>query len=204
VTLSPTVYQLSVALDDIEPAVWRRLQVPADFTLEKLHYVLQDALGWQNSHLHEFRIGDARYGLILADEPDPTLRDDRRIHLRDVAGKGSRFTYVYDFGDDWMHSIHVEEVLASNPTVKVPRCTGGARAAPPEDSGGPSGYMELVAALADPENERNRELAQWIDAEFDPARFDLAATNEALWSSRTETLTRRAARHDRADRRRLS
>jgi hypothetical protein len=96
-------------------------------------------------------------------------KDDRRIRLRDVAGKGSRFTYVYDFGDDWRHSIRVEEVLASDPTVKVPRCTGGARAAPPEDSGGP-----------------------------------LAATNEALWSCRTETLTRRAATRDQAARRRLS
>jgi len=91
--------------------------------------------------------------------------------LRDVVAKGARFMYVYDFGDNWEHSIVVEDVLPIEPGVKLPACTGGKRACPPEDSGGATGYQGLLAALADPTHPDHESMSKWVGS-FDPDAFD--------------------------------
>lgn len=181
---APTsIYQLKVALRYIRPPVWRRLQVPEGITLAGLHEVLQTSMGWYDCHMHEFVVGEARYGL-----PDPgdgdwgrEVADERKAALKDVVGGGlKKFVYEYDFGDSWEHEIAVEKVLEPEAGIAYPRCLGGKRACPPEDCGGPWGYQEFLEAVRDPGHPEHEELSEWIGEEFDPEAFDLAAVNARL------------------------
>lgn len=175
------VYTLLVTLLEIEPAIWRRLQVPASITLRKLHKALQAAMGWTNSHLHEFVIGAESYGPTEPwAEPTPDVRSDRAVRLADVVTTpGMEFTYLYDFGDDWTHRIVVESMRPAAAAAYHALCLDGARACPPEDSGGSHGYAHLLSALADPDHEEHADLEGWA-GDFDPEAFDLGATNSRL------------------------
>ena len=177
------IYQLKVTLNHIKPPVWRRVQVPGEIKLGKLHRILQAAMGWTDSHLHAFRIGNENYGV-----PDPDFSDDtkneRNIRLDSIAQQGGRFFYDYDFGDGWEHEIKVEKILPAETAVHYPRCVDGKRACPPEDCGGPPGYAYLLEALADPEHEEHDSMIEWIGGEFDPEAFDVAEVNQALWRMR--------------------
>jgi hypothetical protein len=164
-----TVYELDVRLKDIEPPIWRTVEVPGRATLEDVHYAIQLAMGWTNSHLHHFKIGKLRYGMIGADEFE-NLEDERDHVLQEVVKAGTSFVYEYDFGDGWEHDVTVTRVAASSKPVR-PRCVAGARACPPEDCGGPFGYERLLAALADPDHEAHAELSAWAPLNFDPERF---------------------------------
>lgn len=176
------IYQIKVTLQDVEPAVWRRLQVPAEITLSRLHLVLQLAMGWQNYHLHEFRIGESVYGEPNVEFDDHRrIKDDRRARLsRAASSVGVQLTYLYDFGDDWTHEIVVEKVGPREPRTRYPRVTGGARACPPEDVGGPWGYAEFLVAIGDPKHEQHEEMLEWIGFPFDAEYFDLDATNRGF------------------------
>lgn len=176
------IYQLKVALRGAKPPIWRRLEVPANVSLARLHAIIQAAFGWEDSHLHVFNTPYGEFGT-----PDPELghRSEKPVSLEQVAPEaGSRFRYLYDFGDDWDHDILVEKIVDRDPAAKYPRCTGGKRAAPPDDCGGIWGYLALVDILGDPTHPEHRERLDWLgldDAtEFDPVRFDVEATNRAL------------------------
>ena len=138
------IAQIKVSLQDVEPVIWRRLEVPAEIKLARLHVALQAAMGWQDYHLHAFRIGDIEYG-VPNPEYEPMgvpLKDDRRATLRSLVGVGESFVYEYDFGDGWEHEILVEAALAPRPRTRYPRVVDGARACPPEDVGGTPGYED--------------------------------------------------------------
>jgi hypothetical protein len=174
-----SVYQLKVTLKDVQPPVWRRLLVK-DCSLERLHDIIQAALGWSSSHLYAFHAGGAEYG-----EPDPDgmyeCENARKMKLGTLVSQGvKKMTYVYDFGDNWEHTIQVEKELEPEKGAKYPRCTEGKRACPPEDCGGPWGYGELLEILADPKHEEHAERLEWLGGEFDPEKFDLDAVNEEL------------------------
>jgi hypothetical protein len=177
------VYELTVTLLDVSyPPVWRRLRVPAGIRLDRLHSVLQAAMGWEDHHLHAFFAGERRYG---HPDADLELRDERGVPLADlVEGPGSRIEYVYDFGDEWQHEIVVERVLAGEAGDGGPACLAGQGACPPEDSGGAPGYQRLREALADPTDPEHEEFRTWLGldetAEFAPERFDLDEVNRAL------------------------
>jgi hypothetical protein len=173
------VYQLKITLRDIKPPVWRRLQVK-DCTLTKLHDLIQRCMGWDCYHLHAFEIGGEQYS-----EPDPDgmmeALDERKVKLSQVvAGGYEKFTYTYDFGDNWDHTIQVEKVLEPEPGIRYPRCTAGKRACPPEDCGGSWGYADFLKAIQNPKHERHEELLEWVGGEFDPEAFDIEQINEAL------------------------
>lgn len=181
------VHRLKVTLHGAKPPIWRRLEVPSDITLSRLHAVLQEAFGWQNTHLWAFDTGSGVYGL-----PDRELghRSAGRVKLETVAPRpGARLMYVYDFGDDWQHDIAVEDVSAPESGVAYPRCLTGRRAAPPDDCGGAYGYADLLAVLADPTRVEHQNLLDWLNlksaADFDPAHFDVTEVNEALGPFRT-------------------
>ncbi|MCV2488229.1 plasmid pRiA4b ORF-3 family protein [Geodermatophilus sp. YIM 151500] len=169
--------ELTVVLRDTEPAVWRRLLVPASLTLRQLHAVLQTAMGWQDAHLHMFEVAGVRYGDV-EDFPDP-LGDEDTFTVADAAAVAQQFTYEYDFGDGWEHDVRLGQRLAAVGSG-TPRCLDGARACPPEDCGGPHGYARLLAVLADPADPDHDELLEWVGGEFDPDAFDAAATSELL------------------------
>jgi hypothetical protein len=173
-------YQLKITLQNIDPPIWRRVQVPAAVTLGDLHAVLQVAFGWTDAHMHHFLIRKIFYSPPPFD-PHLKMADEDEFLLGEVARARSRFLYEYDFGDDWEHRIVVEKVLPFDRTdPQFFRCLAGERACPPEDCGGPWGYAELLEALADPKHARHHDLLDWLGGSFDPEAFDLAATNAAL------------------------
>lgn len=176
------MYRLKVTLRDSKPAIWRRLLVPGRVTLAQLHQILQVAFAWEDRHLHDFEIDGVRYGVPCDDGFDAPSRrvvPEDRVRLEEVAREGSKLLYLYDFGDDWYHVIHVEAVEPAGAAVGV-SCLGGKRAAPPEDSGGIWGYEDKLAVLADPKDPDHEELSDWMPANFDPAKLDLAAIHTGL------------------------
>jgi hypothetical protein len=176
-----------VTLAGIRPPIWRRVQVPSDLTLAKLHHVIQDAMGWIDYHLHQFDAGGITYG-------DPSLNEDgmmddvvneRTARLSRLApSPKNRLNYLYDFGDSWEHTILVEAVLPPEPGRHYPVCLTGKRACPPEDCGGPWGYADLLTAIADPAHPEHTTLLTWLGGPFDPEAFDLEAVNQRLSSIR--------------------
>jgi hypothetical protein len=185
----PNAVEVHVALDDITPPIWRRLVVPVDTTLAQLHHILQAAMGWTDSHLHEFDIGGLRYGdpdMLNEDrfEDDAQAFDASQVRLKDFSRKpGTAFTYVYDFGDNWRHTITLEKLVAVTPAPKTATCIGGARCCPPEDVGSTSGYAEFLRILSstDPEDlEEQRQMKRWSGGRFDAERFDVAKTDKAV------------------------
>jgi hypothetical protein len=169
--MSRQIYQLKVTLSEIDPPVWRRVLVPGGYSLDRVHRVIQYAMGWQDMHLHSFDIEGQQYG-----EPDPVgelvLRDELDIRLDAVASKGDVFRYTYDFGDWWEHEVTVEDVFTAEPDERYPMCVAGERACPPEDVGGALGYGELLEALADPDHPEHEEMRGWLGRELDPEHFD--------------------------------
>jgi hypothetical protein len=158
--------------------------VPSDITLSELHAIVQETMGWHDSHLHEFRVGNVGYG-------DPRLleelteRDSRKVRLEQVApAPKSRLRYLYDFGDSWEHEILVEAVGPPTPDTRYPICLTGKRACPPEDSGGVWGYADLLDAINDPENTDREDLLEWLGGPFDPEAFDPEDVNQRLESIR--------------------
>jgi hypothetical protein len=167
--MTAAVPRLKVTLDDVEPKVLRRIEVPADIKLDRLHLALQAALGWTNSHLFEVRARDVGWGIPSPDWPDGPL-DARKAKLIDVLEDTGTKTlrYLYDFGDGWEHTIKVERMAPAEPDVLSPRLIGRC---PPEDVGGPWGYGEMIEALEDPGRERHAETREWLGEDFDPNRL---------------------------------
>ncbi len=178
-----TVVSLKVTLNGTKPPIWRRLLVPTGMTLGHLHLTLQSAMGWENCHLHAFDIGGQQYGDPeeaegFLDEGDS---DENLITVGDVVTSGiSKFVYTYDFGDDWEHVIAVEKTQPAVAGAIYPHCVAGKRACPPEDCGGPWGYLELLDILADPKHPEYAGRREWLDEDFDPEEFDMAGTNAVL------------------------
>jgi hypothetical protein len=172
--------QLKITIQEIRPPIWRRVRVPGRMSLEALHRVIQIVFGWTDSHLHEFRIGETRYG--QGDEfSELEMLDERRVSVADAVGKKTkRFVYTYDFGDDWHHEVVVEKVEPAGPGEDRAVCLGGKRHGPPDDCGGPWGYVEFLEAIHDPRNEQHEEMVDWIGGGFNPEAFDLAAVNKRL------------------------
>jgi hypothetical protein len=184
------VFQLKVTLQDTKPAVWRRVLVDGTSALDHVHDVIQAAFGWWDYHLHEFEIGDTRYGVPDFDDDDwgvPT-NDESGVRLDSVVGPGSKIVYTYDFGDNWRHDIVVEKVLLADDSTTLPACVDGRRACPPEDSGGTSGYRQLLGVLADPRHPEYHEYREWIGRPYDPATFDPSEFEENLRNAKLAAL----------------
>lgn len=177
------IYQIKVTLSGTKPSIWRRLEVPADIGLAKLHGIIQVAFGWEDAHLHVF---ETAYGSFGVADRELGHRAEAPVTLEQVAHtEGEKLRYTYDFGDDWTHEIVVEKVLDRG-TGPYPRCTGGRRAAPPEDCGGVWGYADLIEVLADPRHPEHADRLEWLGLEsaagFQPARFDATAITRRLTS----------------------
>jgi hypothetical protein len=173
---APRILQLKITLRHIRPPIWRRVQVPDDFPLRRLHDVIQGVMGWLDYHLHEFEVGDRRYGQTEMAPEDifDRLFDDRNIRLRQVVERGiKRFRYTYDFGDGWEHDILVEKEVERQQGVEYPIFVTGKRRCPPEDCGGPWGFDNFLEALADPSHPEHKELSEWYGEPFDPDDLEL-------------------------------
>jgi hypothetical protein len=176
------ILTIKVTLDGSDPPVWRRFQISGSATLDDLHYVLQLVMGWTNSHLHEFRIGRRRFAAIDDDDyGEEPLEDEAEFELCSVLKrKGSRFEYIYDFGDCWVHQGVVEERAEPRHGAGYPVCLDGERSCPPEDCGGIHGYYNMLEILKDPEDEEYETYREWLHEDFDPDKFDVNQANENL------------------------
>lgn len=170
-------YQLKITLEDVKPQIWRRFIVNSNTKLPDLHKIIQSVMGWTNSHLHHFIKDRKRYA-----EPDEEsyMDDDidyRKIKLNQVLSKEKQsFSYEYDFGDGWDHTIVLEKILKEH-NQKYPTCVDGKRSCPPEDCGGSWGYENLLKTISNPKNEEYDEMMDWLGDEFDPEHFDLEEIN---------------------------
>jgi hypothetical protein len=191
-------YRVRVDLQGARPPLWRRLELASDLFLDEVHAVLQAAFGWTDSHLHRFGSGPRSYGhdtefylspFEVAEGETGVVEDEVRLDevLTDV---GDRLFYVYDYGDDWEHTVKLEAVLPREGAAPRAVCTTGRRAGPPEDCGGVYGY-ELISAASDPGHPHHDELAdefirfygEGVDsALLDPTPFDLDEINRDLAS----------------------
>lgn len=177
--LQPQVDELKVTLQGTQPPIWRRFRVRDDITLEKLHDLLQQVMGWTNSHMHQFAVGSTYYG--RRDPELPPRQDEKKVLLRQVLKKPKdRLIYEYDFGDSWEHLVVLEQVSAHEPRARYPVILAGEHACPPEDCGGVPGYYHLLEVLASPRHPEHRDMVEWVGGSFDPEAFDVGALNRSF------------------------
>jgi hypothetical protein len=175
----PPLVRLKVTLLEVVPPIWRRFQVPANFTLRRLHVVLQPVMGWKDSHPHQFRVGSQLFG--MPSEDSEGLKDSRWITLQELVSRGTRtFTYEYASGDGWQHEVRIEGLAEGDPANQRPLCLAGERSCPPETSGGPDGYIDILDARREPWDQSRAFLVDRLDPHFDPEAFDLDGVNAAL------------------------
>lgn len=179
---SADIYQIKVTLDTIRPPIWRRILVPGNTTLLKLHDIIQIVMGWEDDHLHMFTIHGTIYESPGDDGfSDLESQDEAKVRLNQVIRRaGQHFAYEYDFGDSWEHTLLVEKRLPAEEGVHYPVCMEGRRACPPEDVGGIWGYANFMEAIDDPTNPEHGEYLEWIGGDFDPEAFDLDEVNGQL------------------------
>jgi len=164
-----TVYQFRIVLGEIEPAIWRAIQTPSNYSFWVLHVAIQDAMGWLDCHLHAFRVRmphkskDTIIGIPDDDSFDLEILPGWEFPIAEYFTEpGKTAIYDYDFGDSWSHEVILEGILLKEKTVKYPRCIDGKRACPPEDCGGVRGYYERLEILADPKRPEYREHVAWL------------------------------------------
>lgn len=182
-TSANRIFHLRVELLYVEPLVWRRLWVPETVKLKKLDRIIQESMGWTNSHLHAFNIDGKRYGCQEQDDwgMDPNLLDEKRYAIRDLLGDvGFEFSYVYDFGDDWMHRVVVERIDEATALNNWAMCVAGENACPPEDVGGLPGYEMSRQSMDDKSHPEFADYWRWHGGPFDVAAFDMNLANKRI------------------------
>lgn len=174
------VYQFHILLEGTKPQVWRRIQVPENYTMWDLHVAIQDAMGWSDCHLHEFRTIEKRPGKVVR----IGIPDDYGYGNEAMAGweqniddwflleKQPMMNYEYDFGDGWDHKIILEKIIVKTKGTKYPSCIDGKNACPFEDSGGIYGFYNKIDILKNPEHERYDEVKDWMGDEVNLTDFD--------------------------------
>jgi len=172
------MYQLKITIDGITPTIYRTIQVPESFTLNKLHHIIQIIFCWENSHLYSFWNTD-----IPTTDPvlwgGGTTMWDKKVKIKDVLPQiGDKLPYEYDLGDSWKHTIVLEKIESS--LSKTVKCINGERSAPPEDCGGVHGYQNMIHHLCHPEIDGYFELLEWLGDDFDLEHFDVVLANRNL------------------------
>ncbi len=182
---SNIVYQFRIELSEIEPAIWRVIQVPSEYSFWDLHVAIQDAMGWLDYHLHAFHVRmphkrkDTEIGIPDDEEEGYEVLPGWEIPITEYFTEpGKTAIYDYDFGDDWSHSVLLEAILLKEDGRKYPRCIAGERACPPEDCGGVHGYYELLKILSNPDHAEYDDYLEWLEGfaknghPFEPGRFN--------------------------------
>lgn len=181
--MASSIYQFKISLKDIHPKIWRRIQVPEHYSFYDLHVAIQDAMGWNDYHLHQFVVKNPKTGAkdtigqnSMEFEFEHVIsEDDAKIASYFVSEKDKAW-YEYDFGDSWKHEIILQKKISPVANVKYPRCVAGKRACPPEDCGSSCGYAELLDIIANPDHQEYKERMEWLEnvgnENFDPEEFD--------------------------------
>lgn len=172
--MTDQIARIRIELEHVEPLIWRRVAVGVSTNLRALHELIQAVMPWESTHLYEFTIGDRVYG-----EPDPDdALWDRKVYqakglrLSTLINRGlAEFVYTYDFGDDWRHRVVIEAVEPAAPHTDHPVFLGGERRCPPEDVGGPPGFMDFLEAMANRSHPEHSHMARWYGGPFHPTDF---------------------------------
>ena len=183
--MSTKIARIKIELEHIAPLIWRRVDVSLTTNLRALHEIIQAVMPWENYHLYQFAVGERVYG-----EPDPEdavwgrkIYQAKGMRLGTLVERGvSELLYTYDFGDDWQHRVIVEEVLDAQPGTDYPTFIDGERTAPPEDVGGPPGFMDFVEAMAKPRHPQRKDLVRWYGGPFNPVDFGADRIAESIRS----------------------
>ena len=169
------VARIRIELQDLEPSIWRRVDVPLSSTLAALNDIIQVSFNWQDYHLYEFVVGERVYG-VATDEGEFYDRKSCKaaaIRLKTLVERGvDRFLYVYDFDDNWRHDVVVEGLRDGDEDTEYPAFVDGARRCPPEDVGGADGFMEFLEAVLDASHEEHDRMREWYGGPFDPEDID--------------------------------
>lgn len=176
-------FQFRIDLLEAQPPIWRRFRVPANLPLEDLHEVIQIVMGWTDSHLHEFIVGEQRYGEASDEWPDPDRApaDEQQFQIDQLVSRpGEHLEYLYDFGDYWEHRLTLEAVDPPAAHAEPILCLDGARRCPPEDVGGLYGYIEFLEAVHDPTHPDHANMLRWAGGEFNPDDFEIEDINTEL------------------------
>lgn len=184
-------YQLKIELLGITPPIWRRLQVPGNIKLSRLHDVIQAAMGWTDSHLHQFEMDGKYWGNPeYYEDDDIEVIDERRVVLyKLLQAEGDSVVYTYDFGDNWRHTVLVEQILGEETVVLQPVCLAGERHCPPEDVGGTTGYQNFLDVIFDPTHKEHEHYVTWVGGRFQPEEFNVGTVNRSLAKSRRRSTT---------------
>jgi hypothetical protein len=176
-----TVARIHILLEDIEPAIWRQVDVPVTVSLKMLHDIVQAAMGWEDYHLWHFETGDKRYGIPDPMWPEGGITAAKNVKLATLIDRGLRqLIYTYDFGDDWRHRITIETISPGEDGVKYPRFVAGEGRCPPEDVGGLPGFELFLDAMADPAHEEHARLHEWYGGPYKPDDMDERAARRAV------------------------
>jgi Plasmid pRiA4b ORF-3-like protein len=198
--MAEQIARLRVTIDEVTPAVVRRVEVPLDIRLDDLHFVLQIAIGWQNCHPFEFRVEgttenkttetkttetkttwEKRWGLVDRDDPESSPLPAESATLADVLQYGHTvFHYDYVYGEDWEHTLEAEAVVTADAGTHYPRLVSAQGRCPPADIGGVTGYETFLRAISDPLHLNHEGMRDWDDPDFDPHVVDEAALRTNL------------------------
>jgi hypothetical protein len=174
------IYQFKIELKGIEPKIWRSVQLNDNTQLLDLHYAIQIAMGWYDSHLYQFE----KQGMIYGDPEaleDGNVQDDSIAEIVDMfKAEKDTINYAYDFSDNWEHVVTLEKIIDAKEPLEHMICVGGKRNCPPEDCGGVPGYLDMLEVLKNPESDEYKELIEWIGGAFDPEFFELSIINESF------------------------
>jgi Plasmid pRiA4b ORF-3-like protein len=187
--MAKQIFQIKVSLNGSKPKIWRRLLLEPGTELSNLHIIIQIAMGWENSHLHQF-IKNRKYYLEPMDDgmlEDMGAEDYSGMTVAGLLkGEKDKMVYEYDFGDGWEHDVVLEKILPFDEKVDYPTCTAGKMNCPPEDCGGVWGYSDMLEILKDPGHEEYEDYLDWIGGEFDPNYFDKDKVNKLLKRARVK------------------
>ena len=170
--MTDQIARIRITLEDMKPAIWRRVELPVTNSLKTLHLAIQACMLFENYHLFRFDVGDAAYGIRFDDDDAFMVRTRDAAHMRinKLVERGiTSFTYTYDFGDNWRHRIEIEEISSTIPGTNYPRFVDGERRAPPEDVGGTPGFEEFLEAMSKPRHPERKSMIEWYGRPFDPA-----------------------------------
>lgn len=192
--MTQEISRIRIDLEHLEPRIWRRVAVSLTTNLRSLHEVIQAVMPWENTHLYQFTTDDRVYG-----EPGPEdaawgrkIYQAKSMRLGTLISRGvTEFLYTYDFGDDWQHRITVESVGVADPGVDYPIFIDGERRAPPEDVGGPPGFMDFFEAISKRSHAQHKDMVRWYGGPFHPTDFgaaEIAARLRAIAERRKVSL----------------
>ncbi|WP_337785289.1 plasmid pRiA4b ORF-3 family protein [Prevotella sp.] len=182
------MFTLNVTLNNAPLEIMRQIEVPSNIRLDALAEILTMAMGWEGSHLNQFKANGKFYEETNYEE-DAFYKEygwkkfgQHEYSLRDLLNrKGNKILWEYDFGDSWEHSITLESrrKMSAYEEYAV-KLLNGKNACPPEDVGGVIGYKHLLEVFDNPKSPEYMMMKDWVSPNFNPKKFSKAKTQNLI------------------------